>query len=185
MSDPGEPEDTVPFTHQPYGSNAGDNPFVSPSGPAAQPSGPSYGAPPPPPPPPPPSIGPTPYGPPVPGQEPWQAAWAPVYGPPLAGSLDHKGATTALVLGIVALGSLIIGVFCCITLPGMLCAPFAWAKGAKAKREIEAAPGTYGNLSSATTGMWLGIVMTILGAIVILGFTAIVAFIGITDWSLV
>ena len=103
----------------------------------------------------------------------------------MAGSLDHKGATTALVLGIVALGSLIIGVFCCITLPGMLCAPFAWAKGAKAKREIEAAPGTYGNLSSATTGMWLGIVMTILGAIVILGLTAIVVFIGITDWSLV
>lgn len=182
MSEPDDQDDTVPFTHRPYGGDGGDNPFVSPSGPSAQPSGPSYGVPPPPPPP---SAGPVPYGPTTPGQEPWQAAWAPVYGAPVAGSLDHKGATTALVLGIVALGSLLVGLFCCVTIPGVFCAPFAWAKGAKAKREIEAAPGTYGNLSSAVSGMWLGIVMTILGALVILGFAAIVAFIGITDWSLV
>jgi hypothetical protein len=177
-----EPEDTVPFTHRPYGSDReDDNPMVSPSGPAAQPSGPSYSTPPPPPPP---SVGPMPYGT-APGQEQWQAAWAPAYGAPVAGSLDHKGATTALVLGIISVFSLLVGLFCCLTLPGVFCAPFAWAKGAKAKREIEAAPGTYGNLTSAVSGMWMGIVMTILGAVVILGFAAIIAFIGITDWSLV
>ena len=172
MSDPGDQEDTAPFTHRPYGSDGGDNPHVSPSGPAAQPSGPSYGVPPPPPPP---SAGP----------EPWQAAWAPVYGAPMPGALDHKGASTALVLGIVSLVSLLVGLFCCITLPGVLCAPFAWAKGAKARREIEAAPGTYGNLSSAVTGMWMGIVMTILGALVIFAMAAVIVFIGVTEWSLV
>jgi hypothetical protein len=167
-----EPEDTVPFTHRPYGDDAADdNLFVSPSGPAAQPSGPSYGGPLPPPPP--------------AGQEPWQAAWAPAYGAPLPGSLDHKGANTALVLGIISVASLVLSFFCCITLPGVFCAPFAWARGARAKREIEASPGTYGNVGSAVTGMWLGIVMTLLGALSIAGVVALVAWIGYTDWSLV
>ena len=80
--EPEDPEDTAPFTHRPYGhGRQDDNPFVSPSGPAAQPSGPSYGEPLPPSPQ---SMGQVPYGPP-PGQEPWQAAWAPVYGAPLPG----------------------------------------------------------------------------------------------------
>jgi len=180
VSEPGEPEDTVPFTHRPYGSDAGDNPFVSPSGPAAQPSGPSYGAPPPPPPP---TTGPVPYGPPLPGQEPWQAAWAPVYGAAMPGSLDHKGAKTSLVLGIVSVASLLTAFFCCVTIPGVFCAPFAWYVGAKAKREIEAAPGSYGNISAAVTGMWMGIVITILGAVMIAGFAALVALLGFSGWS--
>ncbi len=183
MSDPGDQDDTAPFTHRPYGGDgAGDNPSVSPSGPAAQPSGPEYTAPLPPPPP---SAGPVPYGPAAPGPESWQAAWAPVYGAPVAGSSDHKGATTSLVLGIVSVVSFLLSVFCCITIPGVLCAPFAWVMGAKARREIEAAPGTYGNLTSAVTGMWLGIVMTILGALAIAGLVALIAFIGITDFTLV
>jgi hypothetical protein len=182
VSDPGEPEDTVPFTHRPYGNDrADDNPFVSPSGPAAQPSGPSFGEPLPPPPP---SVAPVPYGPPA-GQEPWQAAWAPVYGAPVPGSLDHKGATTALVLGIVSVASLVLALFCCITIPGVFCAPFAWAIGAKAKREIEAFPGRYRNLGSAVTGMWMGIVMTVIGALSIASLVALIAWIGYTDWSLV
>ena len=122
---------------------------------------------------------------PPPGQETWQAAWAPVYGAPIAGSLDHKGATTALVLGIVSIASFVFSLFCCITLPGVFCAPFAWAIGAKAKREIEASRGGYGNLGSAVTGMWMGIVMTLLGALSIAGVVALVAWIGYTDWSLV
>jgi hypothetical protein len=177
-----DPEETAPFTHRPYGKDADDNPLVSPSGPAAQPSGPSYVTPPPPPPP---TVGPVPYGPPVPGQEPWQAAWAPAYAAPYAGSLDHKGATTSLVLGIISIVSLVLTPFCCITIPGLFCAPFAWGIGAKAKREIEAAPGTYGNLTTAVTGMWMGIVMTIIGFVVIAGFVALVAWIGISDPTLV
>jgi hypothetical protein len=176
-----EPEDTVPFTHRPYGKDRGDdNPFVSPSGPAAQPSGPSFGEPLPPPP----NVAPVNYGP-APGQEPWQAAWAPVYGAPVAGSLVHKGAKTSLVLGIISVASVVLASFCCITIPGVFCAPFAWFIGAKAKREIEAHPGTYGNLGSAVTGMWMGIVMSILGFLVIAVFAAIAITIGITNWSLV
>ena len=75
-----------------------------------------------------------------------------LYGAPMAGSLDHKGATTALVLGIVSIASFLLSLFCCITLPGVFCAPFAWAIGARAKREIEASRGAYGNISAAVTG---------------------------------
>ena len=182
MSDPGDEDDTAPFTHRPYGGDGGDNPFVSPSGPAAQPSGPSYVTPPPPPPP---TVGQVPYGPAAPGQQPWQAAWAPAYGAPYPGSLDHKGATTSLVLGSVSIVSLVLTPFCCITLPGLLCAPFAWGIGAKARREIEASPGTYGNLATASTGMWMGIVMTIIGTLAIAAVVALIAWIGISDPTLV
>jgi hypothetical protein len=207
-----DPEDTAPFTHRPYGKDDDDNPFVSPSGPAAQPSGPSYVTPPPPPPT---TVGPVPYGQvpygqvpygqvpygqvpygqvpygqvpygPAPGQQPWQAAWAPAYGAAYAGSIDHKGATASLVLGIVSIVSLVVGLACCfITFPGLFCAPFAWGIGAKAKREIEASPGTYGNLSAAVTGMWMGIVMTFVGFLVIAGVIALFAWVGLSDPTLV
>jgi hypothetical protein len=175
-----DPDETAPFTHQPYGKDGGDNPFVSPSGPAAQPSGPSYSTPPPPPPP---TVGPVPYGP--PGQEPWQAAWAPAYGAPYPGSLSHKGATTSLVLGIIAIASLVLTPVCCITIPGVFCAPFAWGIGAKAKREIAQHPGVYGNAGAAQTGMWMGIVMSIIGFLSIGLFVALAVWIGYTDYTLV
>src|SRR3954470_3520223 len=114
----------MPFTHQPYGKDSNDNPFVSPSGPAAQPSGPGYVTPPPPPP----TQVPYGYG--------YQPGWTPAYGAPYPGSLTHKSATTSLVLGIVSIVSLLLTPFCCVTLPGVLCAPFAWGIGAKAKREM-------------------------------------------------
>jgi hypothetical protein len=110
---------------------------------------------------------------------------APGYGAPLPGSLDHQGATTALALGIISVTSLLLALVCCVTLPGVFCAPFAWYLGAKAKREIDASPGAYGNAVSAVTGMWLGIVMTVLGALSISGLIALIAWIGYTDWSLV
>ena len=178
-----DPDETAPFTHQPYGKDAGDNPFVSPSGPASQPSGPGFVTPPSAPPP---TVGPVPYGPPPTGQPyGFQPGWAPAYGSPYPGSLNHKGATTSLVLGIIAIVSLVLTPVCCITIPGVLCAPFAWAIGAKAKREIQQQPGVYGNLGTAQTGMLMGIVMTLIGALVILGFIALVAWIGYADPSLV
>ena len=182
-----DPEDTVPFTHQPYGKDSGENPFVSPSGPAAQPSGPGYVTAPPPPPqvpygsPPPPQV---PYGPPSP-TTPYAYGWTPVYGAPYPGSLTHKGGTTSLTLGIIAIVSLLLTPFCCLTLPGIFCAPFAWVTGAHAKRDIERQPGVYGNLGAARTGMWMGIVMTLLGALVIAAFVALAAWIGYADPSLV
>jgi hypothetical protein len=175
-----DPEETAPFTHRPYGSQPDDNPFVSPSGPAAQPSGPDYVAPRPPPPP---MTQYPPYGPPA--GPPVGAGWTPVYGAAYPGSPNHKGATTALTLGIISIVSLVLTPFCCITLPGVFCAPFAWGIGAKAKREIGQQPGVYGNVGAAQTGMWMGIVMTILGALTILGFVALVVWIGYADPTLV
>ena len=177
-----DPEETAPFTHQPYGQDANDNPFVSPSGPASQPSGPDYVTPPAAPPP---TAGPVPYGPPVGQPYGFQPGWAPAYGAAYPGSLNHKGATTSLVLGIIAIASLVLTPVCCVTIPGLLCAPFAWAIGAKAKNEIAQHPGVYGNVGSAQTGMWMGIVMSIIGFLSIALFVALAVWIGYTDYSLV
>jgi hypothetical protein len=178
-----DPDETAPFTHQPYGKKADDNPFVSPSGPAAQPSGPGYVTPPTPPPP---TVGQVPYGQVPYGQQPgYPPGWTPAYGAAYPGSLSHKGATTSMVLGIVSVVSLLLTPFCCITIPGVFCAPFAWVIGAKAKREIEAQPGVYGNVAAAQTGMWMGIVMSILGFLTIGGLIALFAWLGATDYSLV
>jgi hypothetical protein len=176
-----DPEETAPFTHQPYGKGRDDNPLVSPSGPSAQPSGPDYVTPTTPPPP---TV---PYGSPEPGG--WlgypPGGFAPVPGTPYAGAQTHTGAKSALVLGIVALASLVLTPFCCITLPAVVCGPIAWAKGARAQREIGRQPGVYGNLSAATAGMWLGIVSTILGVLAILLLVAVALLIGLSDYSLV
>jgi hypothetical protein len=127
-----------------------------------------------------------PYEPPPPTYgQPWPPGWTPTYGAPYPGSRDHKGATTALVLGIVSIVSLLLAMFCCLTLPGVFCAPFAWVAGARAKREIERSPGVYGNFSSAVAGMWIGIVMTALSILVLTAVVALVVWIGYTDWSLV
>jgi hypothetical protein len=176
-----DPDDTMPFTHRPYGQDAEENPFVSPSGPAAQPSGPGFVTPPPPPPPQ------VPYGAPAPTTPyayGYQPGWTPAYAAPYPGSLTHKGATTALTLGIISIASLVLTPFCCITLPGVLCAPFAWVTGAKAVRDIDRQPGVYGNAGAARTGMGMGIVMTFLGALVIVGFVALFAWIGYGDLTL-
>jgi hypothetical protein len=177
-----DPEETAPFTHQPYGQGADDNPFVSPSGPASQPSGPGYFTPPSAPPP---TVGPVPYGSAPPPPYGFQPGWAPAYGAPYAGSLNHKGATTSMVLGIISIVSLVLTPVCCITIPGVLCAPFAWGIGASAKREIAQQPGLYGNAGSAQAGMWMGIIMTILGVVTIGLFVALAVWIGYTDYSLV
>jgi hypothetical protein len=189
-----DPDETMPFTHQPYGEEPDENPFVSPSGPAAQPSGPGFVTPPPPPPPQVPYGWPTPTPPSAPPAAPptpttpygygYQPGWTPAYGPAYPGSLTHKGATTSLTLGIIAIASLVLTPFCCITLPGVLCAPFAWATGARAKREMEQQPGVYGNLGAAQTGMWMGIVMTFFGALSIAGVIALFAWLGSSDPTL-
>jgi hypothetical protein len=166
-----EPEETMPFTHRPYGTGEPENPFTSPSGAAAQPSGPGYV---PPPAPPPPMASP-------PGA--WGAAWTPTYGPMLPGQ-DHQGANQAMVLGIVAMVCLGLSFFCCVTIPGLVCAPVAWVKGAKAKREIDANPGLYGNRGQAVAGVVMGIIGSVCGVLVILATIAFAALIG-SGWSLV
>jgi len=166
-----EPEDTMPFTHRPYGSDEPDNPFTSPSGAAGQPSGPGYVPPPAPPP---------PMSSPGPG---WGAAWTPEYGAPVPGQ-EHPGAAQAMVLGIVAMVCLVLAFFCCITIPGLFCAPVAWVKGARAKREIDASPGLYRNRGQAVAGVVMGIIGSVCGVLVILATLAFAALIG-SGWSLV
>ena len=97
----------------------------------------------------------------------------------------HQGGTTALTLGIISIVSLVLTPFCCITIVGVFCAPFAWVIGARATREIQQRPGVYGNLGSAQAGMWMGIVMTFLSVLAIAGIVVLFAWLGTTDYSLV
>jgi hypothetical protein len=88
----------------------------------------------------------SPYGPPQP----------PAYGYGYGGPAlpEHPQANTAFVLGLVSL----VGGFVC-GLP-IVVGPFAWAMGARASREIDAAPGTYGGRDKAKAGMIMGIIAT-------------------------
>lgn len=72
------------------------------------------------------------------------------------------GATTALVLGLVALAG---GVVCGLPL---LVGPFAWVTGARARNEIDRYPGRWTNRSEATAGMVMGIVATVLVVLAVL-----------------
>jgi hypothetical protein len=89
-----------------------------------------------------------PYGPPpgAPAGAPVGAGWTPVYGAAYPGSLNHKGATTALTLGIISIVSLVLTPFCCITLPGVFCAPFAWGSARRPSARSASSP-----VSSATS----------------------------------
>jgi hypothetical protein len=90
-------------------------------------------------------------------------------GPPAP---KHGQATTAMVFGIVSLAGLVT----CV-LP-ILVAPVAWILGAKAVKEIDANPGAYSGRSEANAGKIMGIVGTVLLALVLV-FIAILIIIGI------
>ncbi|WP_051551468.1 hypothetical protein [Nocardioides sp. URHA0020] len=84
----------------------------------------------------------------------------------------HPSSTTAMVLGLIA----VVGVLSCggVTL---VLAPFAWAIGGRAVKEIDAAPpGTYSGRDEATIGRVTGIIGTVL---LILGIIAVIAIIGL------
>lgn len=125
-----------------------------------------------PPPPPPPGYGQGPYG-----QSPYgQPAYGqPGYGQPPYGQAgygyqpprDHPKATTALVLGILAL------VLC------QILGPFAWVMGRKAVKEIDASGGALGGRGQATAGWICGLVATIILLLSIL-FMVVVVVLAIT-----
>lgn len=104
------------------------------------------------------------YTPPPPGWTP-QPAHAPFTPYVLP---DLPKATTALVLGIVA----VAGAFMCI-LPVLL-SPVAWILGAQARKEIRAAPQQWGGEGRATAGMVLGIIGT---ALLVLGLVLVALFV--------
>ncbi len=95
------------------------------------------------------------------GQQPYGGAYSPIspYGPVLT---PHPEANSALIMGIVALA----GTFVC----GILCVlgPFAWAKGAKVRKEIDANPQQWSGRGEATAGYVMGIITTILLILVLL-----------------
>jgi hypothetical protein len=98
-------------------------------------------------------YGQAPYGQSPYGQNPYgQSPYSP-YG---AITTPHPQATTALILGIVALA----GTFLC-ALP-ILLGPWAWYTGAKVRREIDAEPQRWSGRGEATAGYVMGIVTTIL-----------------------
>jgi hypothetical protein len=68
---------------------------------------------------------------------------------------EAPGATTAFVLGIIALAG--IPALCGLTLP---LAPFAWYYGAQALAEIERSGGALGGQSQARGGQIMGMIGT-------------------------
>lgn len=96
-----------------------------------------------------------PHGTPPYGSQPygWQpygatGGWQPGWGAPPP---NHPNALTSLILGIVSL------VLC----SGLL-SPIAWYLGAKAVKEIDAAPHQYGGRSEANAGKIIGIIGTVI-----------------------
>lgn len=86
----------------------------------------------------------------------------------------HPGATTSMVLGLVALvGSAFT---CGLTL---LAGPFAWWQGTKVLREIDAAPGRYAGRDQARVGQVLGIVSTVLLVLAVVAVVALAVFFAI------
>ncbi len=105
----------------------------------------------------------------------------PLYGPPQPGAPygyggptlpEHPQVTTAFVLGLVSL----IGGFAC-GLP-IFAGPFAWAMGARVRKEIDREPGRYGGREKATAAMIMGMVATgfVVLALLVLG-VAVVAIV--------
>jgi len=97
----------------------------------------------------------------------YQAAYqAPYQAPGFPGHpADLPKATTAMVVGIVALAG---AVFCVLPI---LAAPVAWILGAQARGQIRRAPQQWSGEGKATAGMVLGIVGTVL---LVLGLLALV-----------
>lgn len=81
---------------------------------------------------------------------------------------DHPKATSALIVGIIA----VAGTFLC-GLP-ILASPVAWVLGAQARREIRSAPHQWGGESKATAGMVLGIIGSVLLALALLVIALII-----------
>jgi hypothetical protein len=97
------------------------------------------------------------------GQQPYGQQYGYTYQVP-----NHPQATTALVLGLVGL---IGGCLCGLPL---LAAPFAWAIGARARREIAASHGQLGGAGNAQAGFVMGIIGTVLLVLAVIGVVLLV-----------
>ena len=116
-----------------------------------------------------------PYGPPGQPPLPGYGGYGYGYAPPA----KHPEAASALTWGLVAL---IGGMVCYLPI---VVAPYAWVKGRRVVREIDANPMPQGGRSEAHTGMVLGIIGTVLLALGLLAFLGILglALAGVFDES--
>lgn len=104
------------------------------------------------------------YGPPQPYGPP-QYGPPGAYGPPPPP--NHPRSTLAMVLGIVGLAG---GLICYLPI---LCAPFAWFIGRKARSEMDAEPGRWSGHGAAQAGLVLGIIGTVILILVAVGLTVL------------
>ena len=149
-------------SYQPPDANPGPSPQGEPTTgwgqPAPNPYGPPQGQPPTPP----------QYGapPPVPGQQPYgyssPGGGQPRYGAYTPSPPNQPQATTALVLGLIS----VVGFFMCV-FPALL-GPVAAVMGYRSRKEIEASNGTLGGGGSATAGLILGIIASVLIGLILL-----------------
>ena len=112
-----------------------------------------------------------PYGQQPYGQQPVPYGQAPYGAPSFGGAMApaHPSATTAMILGIGALG----GMFICFV--PILLAPFAWMVGGRAVKEIDANPGRYSGREQAQAGRIMGMIGTGLLALMFLAFFGLFA----------
>ena len=95
--------------------------------------------------------------------------------PAIQAPVTHPRATRALWLGVIGL----VGSFLA---PPLVLGPFAWVTGARARREIAAAPHMWTGSGEATAGMMLGIINTVLlvlTLVVLGGFVMLVLIFGL------
>lgn len=116
--------------------------------------------------------------PPPPGGQPVPPGYPSAYPPPgyyPYAAPKHPSATTALVLGIVAVAG---GLLCYLPL---LVAPFAWFTGSKAVRDIDESRGAQGGRGEAMAGKVLGIVGTVLLALALIAIAVFVILVLTVD----
>ena len=70
---------------------------------------------------------------------------------------------------------------CFVTFPGVCLRAVRLGDRRQGQARHRAAAGVYGNLGTAQTGMWMGIVMTIIGFLATVGFVALVVWIGVAN----
>lgn len=97
------------------------------------------------------------------------------YGSPGYAVPDDKGATTAMVLGIVGIA---LGFTLCFGV-GFIVSPFALFTGLASKRRIDASGGQLGGRGNAQAGFVMGIIGSILLVLFILGVIAFIALVAI------
>ena len=109
----------------------------------------------------------------VPPYSPPPGYHVPAHGYPQWAPQRHPSATTAMVLGIVALAG---GLLCYLP---VVIAPFAWWQGHKVMREIDASGGRFSGRGEAKAGFVLGIIGTVL-LLMMLAFAALLITLTIT-----